>query len=100
MILLKTLSFFLDASGSHSGPAGESSPEHSPVFATERLTSSAWEGWWDEPIRAFPPRPDPFQKAGSGDPRSELHLGLRQADKGDRTAVVPLQFKADVPRPS
>ncbi len=31
MLLLKTLNFFLDASGSHSGPSGESSPpERSP----------------------------------------------------------------------
>ncbi|MFJ6455713.1 hypothetical protein [Paenarthrobacter sp. NPDC091669] len=54
MMLLKTLGIFLDPSGSHSGPAGDSSPEHSPVFATERLTSSAWEGWWDDADQGFP----------------------------------------------
>ncbi|YCK82476.1 hypothetical protein M1D89_04340 [Arthrobacter sp. D3-18] len=54
MMLLKTLKFFLDASGSHSGPSGESSPEHSPTIATERLTSSAWEGWWDDADQGFP----------------------------------------------
>ncbi|MEJ1114019.1 hypothetical protein WBN73_08370 [Paenarthrobacter sp. CCNWLY172] len=54
MMLLKTLNFFLDASGTHSGPTGDSSPEHYPVFATERLTSSAWEGWWDDADQGFP----------------------------------------------
>ncbi|MET3905306.1 hypothetical protein ABIE35_003901 [Paenarthrobacter sp. 4246] len=50
------------------------------------------------PIRASPLKPDPFQKAGSGSSRSKLNPGPRQADEGDRTAVGPLQFKADVPR--
>ncbi|VXB90342.1 conserved hypothetical protein [Arthrobacter sp. 9V] len=53
MMLLKTLSFFLDASGSHSGPSGESSAEHSPAVSV-RLTSSAWEGWWDDADEGFP----------------------------------------------
>ena len=54
MMLLKTLNFFLDTSGNHSGQAGESSSGHSPAFATERLTSSAWEGWWDDADQGFP----------------------------------------------
>lgn len=53
MMLLKTLNFFLDASGSHSG-SGDSNSEPLPVFATERLTSSAWEGWWDDADQGFP----------------------------------------------
>ncbi|BCW64741.1 hypothetical protein HAV21_14275 [Paenarthrobacter sp. MSM-2-10-13] len=54
MMLLKTLTFFLDASGSHSGPSGDSASEHAPAVATERLTSSAWEGWWDDADQGFP----------------------------------------------
>jgi hypothetical protein len=53
MMLLKTLSFFLDASGSHSGPSGESNPEHSPAVSVQ-LKSSAWEGWWDDADQGFP----------------------------------------------
>jgi hypothetical protein len=53
MMLLKTLSFFLDASGSQSGSSSESGPEHSPAV-TVRLTSSAWEGWWDDADQGFP----------------------------------------------
>lgn len=54
MMLLKTLTFFLDASGSHSGPSGDSASEHAPAVAAERLTSSAWEGWWDDADQGFP----------------------------------------------
>ncbi|MFF1830392.1 hypothetical protein [Paenarthrobacter sp. NPDC058040] len=54
MMLLKTLNFFLDASGSHSGPSGDSTNEPASVFTTERLTSSAWEGWWDDADQGFP----------------------------------------------
>lgn len=57
MLLLTTLSFFLDASGSHSSPSGDSSDEQSPAFATERLTSSAWEGWRDDADHGVPAKP-------------------------------------------
>ncbi|MFW0775346.1 hypothetical protein ACLRGI_19535 [Paenarthrobacter nitroguajacolicus] len=54
MMLLKTLNFFLDASGSNNGPSSESNVGHSPAIATDRLTSSAWEGWWDDADQGFP----------------------------------------------
>ncbi len=53
-MLLKTLNFFLDASGNQSGASGESNAEHSPYIAPERLSSSAWEGWWDDADQGFP----------------------------------------------
>ena len=55
MMLLKTLNFFLDAS-SHSGSSGDSPEENQPAatFAFERLSSSAWEGWWDDADQGFP----------------------------------------------
>ncbi|MGF6834407.1 hypothetical protein QF015_002589 [Paenarthrobacter sp. TE4293] len=55
MTLLKTLTFFLDASGSHSGPSGDPKAGSSTASATGRLTSSAWEGWWDDADQGFPP---------------------------------------------
>lgn len=56
MMLLKTLNFFLDASSSHSCSSGDSPEENSPAatFASERLSSSAWEGWWDDADQGFP----------------------------------------------
>lgn len=54
MMLLKTLNFFLDASGSHSGPSGDCTSEPASAFTAERLTSSAWEGWWDDADQGFP----------------------------------------------
>ncbi|MET4622374.1 hypothetical protein ABIE18_003843 [Arthrobacter sp. 2762] len=56
MMLLKTLNFFLDASSSHSGSSGASPEENTPAatFASERLSSSAWEGWWDDADQGFP----------------------------------------------
>ncbi|MFE4194998.1 hypothetical protein ACFRJ9_03955 [Paenarthrobacter sp. NPDC056912] len=54
MMLLKTLNFFLDGSGGQSGPSGDSTSQPAPVFTTERLTSSAWEGWWDDADQGFP----------------------------------------------
>ncbi|HKU30494.1 MAG TPA: hypothetical protein VJQ60_08390 [Arthrobacter sp.] len=54
MMLLKTLNFFLDASGTHNGPSGDSTSEPADAFTTERLTSSAWEGWWDDADQGFP----------------------------------------------
>ncbi|MEV7606615.1 hypothetical protein AB0N65_14350 [Paenarthrobacter sp. NPDC089322] len=60
MVLLKTLNFFLDASSGHSGPdTGDSSVAEPavPGFPSERLSSSAWEGWWHDAGQEFPASP-------------------------------------------
>ena len=48
MLLLKTLGFFLD--GSQSGMSGgqSESQQATAAFTVERLSSSAWEGWWHD----------------------------------------------------
>ncbi|MFI2565846.1 hypothetical protein [Paenarthrobacter sp. NPDC018779] len=54
MLLLKTLNFFLDAVPG--GPTGGPCDEHKAAnnFTNERLSSSAWEGWWHDADQGFP----------------------------------------------
>jgi hypothetical protein len=56
MLLWNTISLFVDAGRNDGGAGGggDRTPREGSGFPTSHLSSSAWEGWWDDAGQGVP----------------------------------------------